>query len=86
MCCRDFAGLVALPEQACITETSVGLSPYLDRRVLPRLAGLVALPEQACVTETLRVLSLYLNRRVLPRPRGACRLTWTGVSETIGVQ
>ena len=30
------AGLVALPEQACVTETLRGLSPYLDRRLLPR--------------------------------------------------
>ena len=71
---------MTLPGQACVTETTQVLSPYLDRRVLPRpcgscrltwsgvcyrdLAGLVALPEQACVTETLWVLSPYLNRRV----------------------
>ena len=47
---RDLAGLVALPGQACVTETTRVLSPYLDRRVCYRdLVGLVALPGQACV-------------------------------------
>ena len=65
VCYRDHAGLVALPGQACVTETTRVLSPYLDRRVCYRdLVGLVALPGQACV---------------LPRPCGSCRLTWTGV-------
>ena len=35
------AGLVALPERACVTETLQGLSLYLNRRVLPR-------PRRAC--------------------------------------
>ena len=33
VCYRDLAGLVALPEQACVTETLWVLSPYLNRRV-----------------------------------------------------
>ena len=33
VCYRDHAGLVALPGQACVTETLRVLSPYLDRTV-----------------------------------------------------